>query len=306
MLTRIRQLAAKIETTTGTAESLSGTDGAFNAFDISLQPGWGMTARPGQGNTGHLASVPEELIGTVSFKTEIQGNGSGGVPSWASTFLPAAGFVNSGGTFTATLERAGSNVKTLTIGQYEGPGRRKLLRGCAGNGKLVSPTGRRAVIEWNFTGVWTDPTDVSMITPTVPSVLPLRASNVDFSVGSWSPKIEMFELDFGNSIGPRHDCTVSDGSGVHAAAITDRLPVGKINPEATLVATDDHYTDWLNSVAKSLTYELSNATDVITFASSGGFQFTNIQDADRGGNQIDDCTFQILDEDLTITFAAPA
>lgn len=304
MLTKIRELAAAIESTSGTAETLDATDATFNAFDVSVQAGWGMTPRPAQG-AGYLASVPEEQIGTASFKTEIVGDGAGGVPAWASTFLPACGFVNSGGTFTATLERAGSNVKTLTIAAYT-DGRRTLLRGCAGTWKLMSPTGRRAVMEWSFTGVWGVPTDVAILTPTKETEVPMRAGNIDFSIGSWSPKIETFELDAGNTVGPRHDCTASDGSGIFAAAITDRLPVGRINPEATLVATDDHYTDWYDRVAKSLTYEFSNATDVITFASSGGFQFTNIQDADRSGNQIDDCTFQILDDDLTITFAAPA
>ena len=100
LLKKLSVLAAKIETTSGTAESLTASDAAYNVFDLSMQPNIAMTERTGQGAFSQLPAVRELTGGTCSFRTEVYGSGAGGVPGWASTFLPACGWVNSAGTFS--------------------------------------------------------------------------------------------------------------------------------------------------------------------------------------------------------------
>ena len=59
LLRRKSVLAAKIESTSGTAESLSASDAAFNVFDLTMTPTIAMTPRPSQGSFSSLPAVPE-------------------------------------------------------------------------------------------------------------------------------------------------------------------------------------------------------------------------------------------------------
>ena len=78
LLRRKSVLAAKIETTSGTAESLAAADAAFNVFDLTMTANIPMTPRPSQGSFSSLPAVPELYGGTCSFRTEIYGDGAGG------------------------------------------------------------------------------------------------------------------------------------------------------------------------------------------------------------------------------------
>jgi hypothetical protein len=122
ILKRRRVLAAKIEVTSGTAETLTSAEGVFNAYDVMIQLDIDMESREGQGSFGTLAAVPGGYKGKATFKTDCGWDGSVTEPTWADTFLPACGWVKAGGnTFTPRSEGPGANVKTLTIGCYLGP-----------------------------------------------------------------------------------------------------------------------------------------------------------------------------------------
>ncbi|MCP4229742.1 MAG: hypothetical protein GY771_06300, partial [bacterium] len=99
LLTRKRVLAAAIESTVGTAETLDATDAAYNVFDAEITPNIAMTARTQQGGFGNLEAPPEGYGASISFHTELTGDGSGGVPGWADVFFPACGWVKTGSTF---------------------------------------------------------------------------------------------------------------------------------------------------------------------------------------------------------------
>ena len=45
LLKRLRVMAAKVEGTIGTDSTPTGTDGAFNAYDVMIQPSIAMTDR---------------------------------------------------------------------------------------------------------------------------------------------------------------------------------------------------------------------------------------------------------------------
>lgn len=305
MLRKKRVLAAKIETTIGTAESLTGTDAAMNVYDPVIQANIDMTDRPRQGSFGSLPKIPGLRTGTATFRTEVYGDGAGGVPLWASTLLPACGYVNSSGTFSPTTESPGSNVKTATIAVYQ-DGMRKILSGAVGSFVLNFITGQPVSIDWTFQGIYNAVTDVSILSPTYPTVLPPRFANSTFTVGGVTPGcIESLSVDVGNTIFLR-PCPGA-AAGIASGVITERMVTGSMNPESRLVATYDVFGKWLAGTEEALSIVLDDGTDVITF-SAPKLQRTNVQEGDRSGLQIDDVSFACNpssgDDEFTIAFSA--
>lgn len=310
LIRRKSVLAAKIESTSGTAESLAAADAAFNVFDLTISPTIAMTARPSQGSFSHLPAVPELRGATCTFRTEVYGSGSGGVPGWASTFLPACGWTDTAGTFSPKAEMAGANVKTITIGAYI-DGNRMLLRGCAGTFTMTFETGKIASINWTFTGIWQGQSAVALLTPTYPTALPLRVANATFTFpGGYTPCWQQFTVDAGNTVILRECAQNTDASGYAAAAITDRLPTGTINPEAELDGTKDHYDLWTSMTEEAIAFSIQNATDKFALAIPKA-QRMNVQLGERNGLVTDEITFQCNknaaagNDELTFTFSAP-
>lgn len=307
LLNRKKVLAAKIEGTAYTAESLTGTNAAMVVFNPVFQQGAEFEQRPSQGSFGHHPGVVSARMGTVTFTVELTGDGSGGVPLWASTFLPACRWVNSAGTFSPKSESPGSNVKTVTIGGYQ-HGKYKQIHGAMGTAKINMPAGKRITIDFSFTGVWSAPTDVAILAPTYPTVKPFNFENSTWSIGgSWTPKISFMNIDLGNNVVMREDAAASVG--YCGAIATDGLVTGQFDPESELVADEDYYGDWLAGTELALSIVLANDDDTITIAAPK-IQYTNPQEGDRNGIQIDTLDFQCNknaaagDDEFTITFAA--
>jgi len=306
LLARKRVLAAKIETTVGTAIALSGTDAVFNVFDATIQPTIEFVSRMGQAAFGSITGSVGQASGTLTFRTELFGDGAAGVPGWASTLLTACGFVNSAGVFSPKSEAPGSNVKTLTMGLYE-DGVFKSIRGAVGNCVVTIVPGKPVDLNWTFTGAWVTPTDVALLAPTYPTLLPMRASGAAVALDAFTPCFSSMTIDFGNVITPR-TCAAST-NGVHSYIITNRIPVGTIDPEAKLVASYATYGEWIASTERSMTATFDSATDQVIF-SAPNFQLTNVQEAEREGLQTDTLTYQLNrgnsgNDELTIEFGAP-
>lgn len=307
LLARKRVLAAKIETTVGTPISLAGADAAFNVFDATIQPTIEFVSRMGQAAFGSITGSVGAASATLSFRTELFGDGAGGVPGWASTLLPACGFVNSTGTFSPRSEAPGSNVKTLTMGLYE-DGVFKSIRGAVGNCVVTIVLGKPVDLNWTFTGAWVNPSDVAILAPTYPTILPLRASLGTVTLGAFAPCFSSMTIDLGNVITPR-TCAAS-ANGIHSYIITNRMPVGTIDPESKLVASYAPYREWIDSTERVMTATITDGVaDEITFTGSK-FQLTNAQEAEREGLQTDTLTYQLNrgnsgNDELTITFSGP-
>jgi len=304
LLARKKVLAAKIETTVGTAISLTGSDAAFNVFDATIQPTIEFVSRMGQAAFGSITGSVGQASGTLTFRTELFGDGAGGVPGWASTLLPACGFTNSTGTFSPKSEAPGSNVKTLTMGLYV-DGVFKSIRGAVGNCVVTIVPGKPVDLNWTFTGAWVTPTDVALLAPTYPTLLPMRATSGTVTLGAFAPCFSSMTIDFGNQIVPR-TCAAST-NGLHSYIITNRMPVGTLDPEAKLVASYPAYGEWITSVERVMTATFSDATDNVSFVGSK-FQLTNVQEADREGLQTDTLTYQLNrgnggNDELTIDFS---
>jgi hypothetical protein len=301
---RFTVLAAKVEATPGTAEALTASEAAYNIFDAQITPNIPMSERPQQGSYRHNAAVAGPRSATCTFRIELTGNGSGGVPTWATVFLAACGVVNSGGVLTPRNEVVGANVKTITIGVYEA-GRRSRMSGAMGNAVFEFVSGQLIGIDFTFTGKWEGEDDQTLIVPTYPTRLPLRAAATTFTIGSVTPCFETMTFDLGNEVYLR-PCSTTD-SGFAAAVITSRRPVFSLDPEAKLVATDDRYGRWLASTTQAFSYAVEDADDSITFAAPA-VQIMNVTPGERGNLITDNtellCVASGTDPEFSITFAA--
>lgn len=307
LLKRKRVLAAKIETTVGTAISLTGSDASFNAYDVMIQPEIEVESREGNGGFGMLSSVVGGYKGRATFKIDAGWDGTATEPSWADTFLPACGVVKSSQVFTPRSEAPGTNVKTLTIGAYC-DGVFKSICGAVGNAKLVSPTGRMAYWDFDFQGIWIPPTDVSLVTPTYPTALPLRYANSTTTFASVALCLENLTLDFGNEITYR-ECASTVG-GYHSAIITARNPKVTGNPESKLIATRDPNGQFLAMTEGILTWGLDGPTNSVLTVSAPKAQIIKVTEGDRNKLVTDEIEWQLnrdgstADQEFSITFTA--
>ena len=307
LLKRKRVLAAKVETTPGTAESLTSSEAAFNCYDIATTNEIELDSREGQGSFGMRPSVPGAYKGKITFKHDASWDGTATEPSWADVFLPACGWVKSGQVFTPRTEAPGSNTKTLTIGVYT-DGMRKLLKGCVGTFKLNCMTGKAAFFEFEFVGIWTTPTDTAIITPTYPTASPLRFATSTTTWNSVDLAVESMVLDSGNVMKLRED--PSDVSGFKAGVITNRIVKVTGNPEAKLVATNPVYTKLLDMSEHALTWSLDGPTNSVITLSAPNAQLTATNEADREMLVTEDLEWQCnrngstADEEFSITFTA--
>jgi hypothetical protein len=305
LLRRRAVFAAKVESTIGTAESLSGTEGVYNARDFMIQPNVAMTRREGQGGFNYLTSIPEGMTGTCTIIHDLTYNGTD-IPSWASVLLPACGWVDAAGTFSPKSEGPGSNVKTLTIGHYK-DGKRTLLSGAMGTFKIVCPTGKVAYIEFTFTGKYSsNETDTALIAPTYPTVSPLRFAAGALTWNSVALCTSNVEVDAGNSVIMRECVNATDRSGYVSALVTNRAPIITADPESVLVATQDRDSLWLTPTAQAFSMQIGSSGSSITIAAPKA-QLENKQQGNRSDMMVDNLTWlatqgSSADTELTIAF----
>lgn len=286
LLRKKRVFAAKVETTPGTAESLTGAEGVYNAYNVVIQPNIPVEERTGQGAFNRLAGVPGGLSGTATFRTDIHYDGTN-IPTWASVLLPACGWVNNSSTFEPNTEAPGSNVKTVTIGCFA-DGKLFRIAGAMGTFQAVFPTGRMAYIDWTFTGKWVTASDTAIIAPTYPTTIPLRYATTTTTYNSVALCVESVTFDAGNTVILR-ECA-ADVTGYATALVTDRYPKITANPESTLVATRDPHGYLTAGTEAAFSLSVPVSTGSLTWTATDA-QVLNTQDEDRGGVMVDALEF---------------
>jgi len=289
LLKRIRTLAAKIETTPGTAESLTNAEGAFNAYDIMLQPSIAMTDREGSGSFNHLTAISEGQTATMTFRTDLPWDGTATEPTIFSVLMPACGWTETTNVWKPRSEAPGTNVKTVTLGVYV-DGLLKTIKGAVGSWVMTLPTGRMITIEWTFTGVYVEPTSTAIIAPTYPTTDPLRfAAATACTFNSVAMKVEQITIDAGNEVVMLEDPTQASGF-IHGI-ITNRRPTINANPESVLTAAQNRHNIWTTSTAYAIQITLDGPSTSTLGITAPKAQIINIQEADRNRVVVDDIEF---------------
>lgn len=306
MLKRKRVFGAKVEATPGTAETMTGAEASFVAWDYEMQNETEMQEVMGQGGFGRRESVPGPYIGKIDFKTHTGWDGTATEPSWADVLLPMCGFVKSSQIFTPRTEAPGTNVKTGTLCVWH-DGKYKLLKGCMGTFKIIGPSGKMGIIEWSFSGVWVPETDVAVPTPTYPTAKALKHA---YSTSTWDSVALCYSsitFDAGNVVTPV-ECPAAEGISMYI--VTDRNPKVTADPEAKLVATQDRHAMMLAMTEAALTWDFDGPTNSKITIAAPKAQIIKNTEAERQGLEVDQIEWQLnknasaVDQECSITFTA--
>jgi hypothetical protein len=298
-------IAAKQETTAGTAESLSGTDGAINCFNVRhAEVDFGMEERPQQGNFDMLPATVGPKLGTIEFETECVGSGaSGTVNQILSDLICACGYTVSAGVFTPTSDP--SVMTCVTIGDYT-DGNRRILAGCTGTFTLTVRNGRKSMFKFNFTGKPAPETATALIAPTFPTVIPPRGL-ASLSINSVTTlRVAELVFDSGSQVKMLETLIADTNATGFAFGVTaDRKTTATADPEATLLQGTNDWDTVITTpteVAFSAVMGSASNNTITAAAVSSKAQLVGRAYGDRDGVMTDQHKWN-FNRGLSLTFA---
>jgi hypothetical protein len=309
MLTRRRVIAAKVETTEGTAEAIVVADAGILAFDVKYDADIKMYQRNPSVNTlSNSIPIPGQQSAKVTFRAELKGPGASYttlIKPALSPYFRACGFAETLVAATSvTYLPASTGVPSLTIWVYE-DGMIKKIKGARGNVKLSGKVGEPIVAEFEFTGVYDGVIDGTMITPTFEGSVPPIMMGTTFTIDSYAAVISSISIDMANKLELR-DSVVST-SGYLSTLLSDRNPTGKLDPEATTVAAYDWYGKWKGGTSGALSLGAIGTTAFNRYTiTAPKCVYTGIAEGDRAGMMVNDTTFALAmntgDDEISIAF----
>jgi len=314
MLTKNSLLAAKLETTNGTAIAVAAADADFIVQDLRMFAEMEHISRMYNGSASKAPGVVAQRLGRCTFRTEIKGLGAvSGSPEWANTLLPGAGLYDDSNTWKLKTAMPGTSStvpRTLTLARYI-DGKRMVLAGAVCESMEIHlPQGRPGYIDWNWVGKYSEHGDASILAPTQPTTVPPRAANMTFTVNGVTPKQGELVLYVRNTVHMIEDISTGGGTAGYAyGAIVDREVGGSFNQLAVLIATRDDFTTFLNGTQVALVANIGGATWNEVDFSMPKIQFTDVQPNDNEGLEYEEISFQAQrsaadDDEFTIAFVA--
>ena len=308
LLTKKSLIAASLEATVGTAETLDAGDSVFIATNPTLIPEADEHARMAPGTLSPLADVIGARRGTASFEIEMQGKGEAGSPAWAEVFLPAIGMYLDTATWKLVSGAPGdaaTTSRTVTVAQYV-DGMRMLIAGSmASSARIVLENGMPPKLVLDLLGKYSAVADVTMLAPTLPSVVPARCNSLTLTIGAVPLRCNRIEIDFGLETVLRQD--VTEASGYFASCITGRRIVVNVEPEAELVATRDDYGIWLAGTLAAVSIVVGTAANNTFTIAIPKAQRLQVRPGDRDG--VMTTSMQLLatrsaanDDEMTLAF----
>jgi len=281
LLVQKTQLAAKIETVEGTAETLAPAD-ALLVINPKFTPQVQMQERElVSADLSRYKSLSGRRSAKLDFEVELKGSGSAGVaPEWGK-LMRACGFAEDIVANTSvTYTPASSNIPSITLGVYM-DGLLAKLWGARGTVKLAFTAGEPGRLLFSFTGADFSVTDAALLSGvSYDSTEPENFLEANFSVDTYAAKIEKLELDIANDLQLRSD--VNQQSGYLSAYITSRKPVGSLDPELTLVADYDWFGKWRAGNEGALSLTLGATAGNIATITAPKCRYTDLGLADRG------------------------
>jgi hypothetical protein len=283
---KLSTVAFETEGTAGVAETLEAADGTVNIFNAQIIDSTEFAERMGQSSYARIAGSIGARAGQITFQTDLV-PGSGAHPAWTE-LLPMCGWVATGNVYTPRTEPAGANVKTGTFGKWTN-GIYEQIHGAMGTFRIAFVSGRPPMIDWTFTGCYTDPTDAAIIVPTYVTTNPVRFVSSALTVGSYTPKIDTLTLDAGNDVALLPDSR--SATGYSHANIRDQNVTITMDPERALVASIPWNTDWAARTPRAITWALSEGGIGFSFSAPAAQLAGAPQPGERGGARVDELTF---------------
>ena len=304
-------VAAKIETTEGTAETLAGADANVQILEpAKWDPNIAMFERKLMDvSYSNFKMIPGTRLATISFLVENKGSGAAGTAPALGKLFKACGLGETVvGATSATYApvSALASIPTLTVAIYQ-DGVRKQLRGARGNVKYSASNGEPGKFEFMFVGVYDAVSDQTLLTPSgVETTVPVALLSALFSIASFAAFISQISFDLGNQLEPRPD--INQASGFVSTLLTGRSVQGSFDPELELVATHDWYGRWLAGTTGALTWKHPGAAGNICTFTAPVCQYIKIADGDRNGIALSPVDFLLArssaggDDEISIAY----
>lgn len=310
LLRRKMQLAAKVESTKGTAETLTASEAGILCETLNIKVNRAPVARnPLQAKLSKVKSIPGIATGTIDCRVEVKGSGTAATPPSWGVLLRGCGLSQTIATnVTYQVDSDDADSATLTMAVMI-DGKKYQMYGARGNAVLTAVANEFAWWDFTFTGIWDDDTDTAMFTGvTYESTTPpqFRASSTTFNFGtSWSSSVySTLRLDLGNVVSLRSNANST--SGIAYAQITDRDPNGTIDIDTPLVAAQDIYGHMAGATTGSLALQIGSAAGNQVALSAPALQIIDITETEREGIAVADVSFHLRtgasgDDELVIT-----
>lgn len=259
MLKNREVILAKIEGTYNTDSVPVATDAVLVENLSWANEGLRMNERPAvRANIGKLKNIYGGRLLSVSFDVEIKGSGTAGTAPEYGPLLRACAMGETIVALTSvTYAPASTAHASCTLYLYR-DGKRIIVTGCRGNASFNLETGMQGKISFNMTGHVAAETDITMITATYDSTVPVPVLSAGFSVGAYAAVISKLAFDLGNTIATPPDINTADGYA--AVQITARDVTGSFDPEDTLVATKNWLADLIAGTSRVLTTGVIGST----------------------------------------------
>lgn len=245
MLSRKRQLAVKVESTKGVAETLTVTDMLIEceAIEPSYQPA--EIPRPIYSDTlGSQESVVGAPIATLRLVVELKGSGTAGTAPVIGTLLKGCGMVETDGSSSVAYSFSSDDdaSDTLTMWAFL-DGVIFKLYGARGTPEFPFQAGSPTRVTFTFTGIYGGVVSGAMLEPTYPDgdILPpvWKDAQLEWNFGEAYTTVDLdtLSLAFNNTVVVRGNANAA--SGLDYARITNREPGGQVDPDAVLVSAQD-------------------------------------------------------------------
>lgn len=252
------QFAIKQEAVAGTAETLLAVNAVLAVgrptFTAEIEIAERQALTASLSKRGHVTGA---RVGRISASMHLRGTSGAPVnptnlPDFTVPFLCCGAQPTVSGTTPNEQTEFKPNTALLTdetngtyctVGIFI-DGKLYQIHGAVGTCSLTLRRGVPVLAEFEFTGIYNTPTDAALLVPTYPTIVepPFAGAGLTF-MGFANARIEQITLNFGNVVAMRP--SPNTASGLFTAQIVDRKPVGTIDPEEVLAATENWWADFI-------------------------------------------------------------
>jgi hypothetical protein len=298
-------VAAKLETTSGTAIAVAAADFNVRIFDVQVDPEIEMYMNPfASGRHSMGQATPGKKKCHIKFKVNMQCGSALGTAPTMGKFLKACGatetlVASTSVTYTPVATNDHGNNISMTMVFYLTPasGNSHLvsMKGAMGNCVItMDDLGKPLVADFDFLGAFTSITDAATIALTSPDTsMPPAVIGSAITTASIVQKIGKFKLDFGNGVEMDYD--PADTTGFQAAYIGTREPKLSVDPRIELLATDPVYTRWAAGTQSAFSLATSTVSSQKIVIATPKIQLLTNKLADRNGAMIYDQEYALME-----------
>lgn len=243
MFFRKKVLLAKTESSYGTDSSPAATDAVLTK-NLSIVPYGGNTvSRDNDRSTlGAQTQINTGPNASVKFDVELAGSGTAGTaPAWGDV-LAACGFLETADPGVDVIYSPVSTAFDSVTLKFYLDGQEHQILGARGEVSFALTRGGLPMMSFDFLGLYTTPTAVSLPTEDISDyIAPVAVTNTNtptFTIQGTAVVAESFTVAMGNNVVHRNII------GADTVSITDRNVTGQMAVEAPAIGTKD----WFSSV----------------------------------------------------------